>query len=474
MRMTVVLVLCVGLSVLATPVKQEEQKHSMWDVMNGHLDNTEKHSAPATNREPPKAVQASNIVISPYNQREFFFEPSKNCKNRAYIMTTYLHRIAQAECQRKCAIDKECSGYSVFRSEHTTDEGECTIFKGACEKTADAGHDLFISAPGRPMTVAAPVPATAAAPAVMPDASKSVQPTTNSDSDSSMLNMTIVIPTVRRFQTSGDLAPERYLGPLVTKLLQDLNPAQRSYVKFIILNSDKEPEKHEEALELANLPNVQVLTKPNWDQELDRQLELSGSLHSDGRVYLEDGREVNKEWIKWVAAEDFDGSYLLELASRQSPYVLFLEDDVYPTAKALEKLTKFVRNLKVNDWLFADLYTPNLDWAEGMLDVKNGQRYNFQCCTQAMLFRSDMLPGIISYWRSHPAEPVDDNLRHYREKITPDFFIYAARPNLFQHVGAYSSNPQKSTGHVEHESIEFSPLLFQTDAATTSNRTVLV
>jgi len=284
-----------------------------------------------------------------------------------------------------------------------------------------------------------------------------------------MLNLTIVIPTVRRFQKDGSPAPERYLSPLVQKLWADMKPEQQKFVKFSILNADKEPEKHTEALHLASISGVTILSKPtNYDAQVEKALRETGALRENGEAFLEDGRQVNKDWVKWVASEDLDGAYLLEQGAKQSPYVLFLEDDVWPTAHALEKLSKFVQNIKHDDWLFLDLYTPNLDWAPGALDVKNGEKYSFFCCTQAMLFRSDRLPGVVNYWRTHSSEPVDDNLREYRSKITPNLFIYAARPNLFEHIGAYSSNPQKSTGVIEHQSIDFVPLLFQMDASTST------
>jgi hypothetical protein len=278
--------------------------------------------------------------------------------------------------------------------------------------------------------------------------------------------LTIVIPTVRRFQKDGSPAPERYLSPLVQKLWGDLSADQQKLIKFQIMNCDKEPEKHVEAIHLQSIPSVTIMPKPNYEAQVEKALQQSGSIKENGEAFLEDGRQVNKDWVKWVASEDLDGAQLLETGMKLSPYVLFLEDDVWPTSHALEKLTKVVREMKHDDWLFLDLYTPNLDWKPGMLDVKNGERYAFECCTQAMLFRSDNLPGIINYWRTHPGEPVDDNLRHYREKVTPNMFIYAARPNLFEHIGAYSSNPQKSTGVIEHQSIDFVPLMIQLDATT--------
>merc|ERR1712070_549515 len=174
-------------------------------------------------------------------------------------------------------------------------------------------------------------------------------------------------------------------------------------------------------------------------------------------VELEDGRSVSENWMSWVASENLDGAFLFEQASKHAPYILFLEDDVKPTTGALRKLSDFIHSFKKDDYLFVDLYTPNLNWNDKMLNVVNGEPYAFQCCTQAMLFKSSNVAGIIEYWREHSREPIDDNLRNYLKDYAPEQKIYAMNPNLFEHVGAYSSNKEKSTGIVEHTSINFIP-----------------
>lgn len=273
-----------------------------------------------------------------------------------------------------------------------------------------------------------------------------------------LIDIAVVIPTVRRYTHEGQLAPEKYLGPLVHKLWDDLNDKEKAHVKFLILNSDKEPEKHEEAVELQSIPSVSLFTK-----EAEQKRQEEETLHKiSSYSELEDGRSVSSQWLTWVASENLDGAFLFEKAKMQAPYVLFLEDDVTPSSQALRKLSHFVRNFErehTTDWLFIDLYTPNLDWAEGMLDVKHGEKYKFQCCTQAMLFRSNELDGVIGYWLEHSREPVDDNLREYLKNVRPDLSVFAVRPNLFEHVGAFSSNAEKSTGVVEHRSLDFVPLL---------------
>jgi hypothetical protein len=270
-------------------------------------------------------------------------------------------------------------------------------------------------------------------------------------SSAPMLDVVVVIPTVRRFQSDGSPAPERYLEPMVEKLWSDLSAAERDYVKIFILNGDKEPNEHVEALGLQFHPAVTLFTKrENMTEVLKDIPEWSP---------MEDGRVVSDQWMTWVASENVDAAYLMDKAKKLASYVLFLEDDIQPTTHALRKLTRFVKDMESlhDDWLFLDLYTPNLDWGPGMLDVETGKKYPFQCCTQAMLFRYDRIDGVINYLRAHPKEPIDDNLRFYMKNIAPNLVVYPIRPNLFEHVGAYSSNPAKSHGTVEHTSLDFEP-----------------
>lgn len=274
-----------------------------------------------------------------------------------------------------------------------------------------------------------------------------------------VLNVTIICPTVRRFRKDGSPAPW-YLKPMVEKLYRDLIPVDRDsgLVKFLILNSDKEPQKHKEAIEIGNIPGGKVLEKPSYDQYLGEAIANSAKSEDLGGHVLEDGRSVGQETMKWVSAENLDGAHLFDKAAEMSPWVLFMEDDVKPTSNFLYKLTEAARYLESKpDMLFLDLYTPKVDWKPGSENVQNYDKgpYDYFCCTQAMLFKSENVRGVGEYWRQHATEPVDDNLVKYmREGGHPDK-VYATWPNLIEHVGAYSSNPDKSTGLVEHESAWF-------------------
>lgn len=268
-----------------------------------------------------------------------------------------------------------------------------------------------------------------------------------------MLDLVVVVPTVRRFKADGNLAPDRYLEPMIRSLYEDLSARERAHVNFLVLNSDKQPEKHTEATGLASLgPNIHIFEKSSGRDSSVSLASQSGK--------LEDGREFNQEWVAWVASENLDAAFLFEKAMPLAPFILFLEDDIKPTSHALRKLSQQVRQLQSEnktDWLFLDLYTPNLEINREMLQVVNRGHYAFQCCTQAMLFKREHLPLLIEFLRVHPNEPIDDNLRHFLESERRDLSVYALRPNLFDHVGAFSSNAQKSTGKVEHTSLDFVP-----------------
>jgi hypothetical protein len=284
-------------------------------------------------------------------------------------------------------------------------------------------------------------------------------PASSSNINPGVLDVTIVCPTVRRFLKDGGDAP-RYLEPAIHKMYDEMTEADKKSgrVKFLILNSDKEPQKHKEAIEIGNIPGGKVLEKPSYDQYLGEAIANSAKSEDLGGHVLEDGRSVGQETMKWVSAENLDGAHLFDKAAEMSPWVLFMEDDVKPTNNFLYKLTEAARYLESKpDMLFLDLYTPKVDWKPGSENVQNYDKgtYDYFCCTQAMLFKSENVRGVGEYWRQHATEPVDDNLVKYmREGGHPDK-VYATWPNLIEHVGAYSSNPDKSTGIVEHESAWF-------------------
>ena len=69
--------------------------------------------------------------------------------------------------------------------------------------------------------------------------------------------------------------------------------------------------------------------------------------------------------MNWIAGETKDVPTLLTVASREAPYVLFLEDDVKPTKNAIAKIMNYIAESDahhLDNWFMVDLYTPNINW----------------------------------------------------------------------------------------------------------------
>jgi hypothetical protein len=263
-------------------------------------------------------------------------------------------------------------------------------------------------------------------------------------------NIVVAIPSMRRWQKDKSPAPEKYLYNLVTGIWNQMNENDKRHVSFLLMNVDKQPEMHEELLQLQSHPGVRVITKHGAGAYT-----VEPEMHN-GKAKLGDGRELSREAFEWVAGETRDAPTLLLEASKSAPYVLFLEDDVTPTSNVMAKIFQNVRDMKNEgkEFLMMDLYTPAISW--GPQSAVNRERYSFECCTQAMLFDSRRVPALVEYEMTHPNQPVDDNIRDFVRQH-PDQSIYAMVPNPFEHVGRFSSNPEKSTGVTEHRSLNFVP-----------------
>jgi len=261
-------------------------------------------------------------------------------------------------------------------------------------------------------------------------------------------DIVIAIPTMRRWTKSHEPAPEQYLKPLVTTLRDQMTTEQQSHVSFLLMNVDKQPYEHKELLELQSLPGVRVITKDP----------SAGVTSSADRTWLDDGREVSKQAYDWVTGETHDVPTLLLQASSIAPYVIFLEDDVTPTTNAISKIYQFLEEMKnegKQNFFMVDLYTPAISW--GPQTAMNKERYSYECCTQAMLFNSHRIREICDFELNHPGKPVDDNIRDFVRENPEARAVFAMVPNPFEHVGRYSSNPEKSTGELEHRSLKFDP-----------------
>jgi len=272
----------------------------------------------------------------------------------------------------------------------------------------------------------------------------------------SSFDIVVAIPTMRRWTREREIAPEKYLTNLVEGLIQDLGADQRLHTKFLLYNVDKEPEKHQELIDLqakyASL--IDVVNKPPRAPVTKDNNEKIVLEKPSGEVL-----EVSHTTMDWISGETHDATSLLFDARKRAPYVMFLEDDVKPTRHAITKLCHYLEEMQtrnIRDWFMLDLYTPRIGWGRNPLYVKNFERYDYECCTQAMLFRSDKLLDLLLYETLHSNLPIDDNIRDFsREDDSRG--VYPVDPNLFEHIGRYSSNPEKSSNTVEHTSINFVP-----------------
>jgi len=306
--------------------------------------------------------------------------------------------------------------------------------------------------PPSPPIQADPMPAVKPPPQTQPEPP---QVKTVAEDKDDYPSVVIAIPSMRRWQKDHSPAPEHYLYNLVTGIYNQMNQKERNHVTFLLMNVDKEPEKHDELLQLANHPGVKIITKVSSNSAFDYK--IKPEMTSNGMAKLADGRQVSVESFEWVSGETRDAPTLLMEASRRASFVLFLEDDVVPTTNVMTKVFATIKEMKAegkDNFLMLDLYTPAISW--GPQTAVNKERYNFECCTQAMLFDSRRVPALVDYELMHPNEPVDDNIRDFVRQ-NPDNAIYSMVPNPFEHVGRFSSNPEKSTGVTEHKSLSFVP-----------------
>jgi hypothetical protein len=280
-----------------------------------------------------------------------------------------------------------------------------------------------------------------------------VVPTVVASKPAEISSIVIAIPTMRRWAHDGKPAPESYLKPLMTGIVASLTPEYSQHVSFMLMNVDKEPEKHIEFQEVLKLPNVVSVPRPVDDFDVSQLL-----LKDNSGLFVDSkGRQISGDTLNWRAGETRDVSHLLLHAMGKAPYVMMLEDDVAPTSNVIPKIYSFLDGMKKagKEFFMADLYTPAV-WY-GPTSAANMERYDYECCTQAMLFNSKRIPELVAYELQNPQNPIDDNIRDFVRADKDARSVFAMIPNPFQHVGAFSSNPEKSTGTVEHRSLYFEP-----------------
>jgi len=275
----------------------------------------------------------------------------------------------------------------------------------------------------------------------------------------------VAIPSARRYASSGKLAPRNYIREMIQIMWRDLPHDQMDEALVYVMNVDREPKDHKEPARLEKyFKGVKAVASTVDIDELAKVLP-DGAVDPDEQVVMTKTKQV------WRAKEVLDNLALLELCRDSGrPYTLFLEDDVRPTTNMWAKLERFVKQMP-DDYGLLDLYNPGV-WEEEDKEYLNGEEYNFFCCTQAMLFANLRIEGIVNILHDgYMRAPVDHLLVEYLHNngtnatvVTNkphDKHVYVAVPNLFQHVGAYSSLAERTLDppEVAHESLSWEALV---------------
>jgi hypothetical protein len=126
------------------------------------------------------------------------------------------------------------------------------------------------------------------------------------------------------------------------------------------------------------------------------------------------------------------------LRSCEGRDTLFLEDDVLPTCRWRDKLRDALRTEP--EWDVVNLYYTEAFHPE----LRSSNRSEFNCCTQAMLFRSDVAARVAASLvpsAAHADLVLSDVMKSWG--IRPLTII----PSLFQHEGGASTAGQSNRPH---------------------------
>lgn len=157
--------------------------------------------------------------------------------------------------------------------------------------------------------------------------------------------------------------------------------------------------------------------------------------------------------VLWRSKECLDFAFSMDYARIFGDYVLFMEDDVIVAKNFTEKVMEYLEDptIKSNSssWLFFSLYSNYNNTQIGLIPK---QFYDFDACTQGILFRSTDLSDLVDFIRyKYFQAPLDYLLRDYLRNTGKKMFY--AIPNLVQHIQGFSSFQGK--GQYTHKSFTF-------------------
>lgn len=145
--------------------------------------------------------------------------------------------------------------------------------------------------------------------------------------------------------------------------------------------------------------------------------------------------------IQWRAKNALDYAFALEYAWSQReeyPFVLVLEDDVWFTADFRDRLKEILSwdEKTRGAWFAWTLF--HCKSFDKRPSYAHGDPFEFQACTQALLYHTEQLKSFVSFTKANYAEdPFDFLTRNYQ--YDTHLRMNVAIPSMVQHVGGGGS-----------------------------------
>ena len=216
--------------------------------------------------------------------------------------------------------------------------------------------------------------------------------------------LTIGIPTIRRTNNT-------YVFDMLNSMLNKTSPEDLKKVVFVLFLADLDESEWKTSAENA------IKTKHNTHIE-------NGSLvviQAPSGFYTDmSAKESN--YLNWRGKQNYDYAYLMKYSAGLSKYYMQMEDDVIASDDYFSAIMQFVEEQKDDNWVC-------LEFSElGYI----GKLYHSH--------HIDKLADLLLMF-SH-TQPVDYTFQYYNILMNQGYRIMR-KPTLFQHMGYYSSLPEK-------------------------------
>lgn len=164
--------------------------------------------------------------------------------------------------------------------------------------------------------------------------------------------------------------------------------------------------------------------------------------------------------VRWRATEALDYVNVLRAAyAEQSRYILILQDDTFVAPEFGKKLTEALETLSAMDAEFGmlSIYTGSTTKPTGVHEQEKTEvktmYFGREGQAVALVYRREIVPELIQFISGHYLEyPVDWTIYGYIGHVRPrPLRIYAAIPNLVQHVGKISTGQHVKDSKRKHK-----------------------